>query len=299
MQYSSPRTKLYSALFNKEIININISMNDFIKYGYYDVLIDVAETTNDMDYFVNIINMIPEIISPKVIFSSSSDKKYDNEFDVFYSNSKYLNKMYDLGKIKSNMYLYFILQQTNNLNSLKYIWACEYNKDNTFYTKITEKNENDYFGLSLASLFRHHPTYGFIKFFFELDSVANWKFFVRYNMEDIIYNCIISNEFNKILPIIVKYIISNSDLLQSPICIKDLERVVKNIYYDKNICHFYNLLILLKKINMIHIANFELNLSKLHYKILINYGHNDINILKHNRYYLFSYYNDIYDVLFI
>ncbi len=299
MQYSSPRTKLYSALFNKEIININISINDFIKYGYYDVLIDVAETTNDMDYFVYIINMIPEIISPKVIFSSSSDKKYDNEFDVFYSNSKYLNKMYDLGKIKSNMHLYFILQQINNINSLKYIWACEYNKDNTFYTRIAEKNDNDYFGLSLASLFTDPSTYEFIKFFFGLDSVANWKVFICKNIQNIIYNCIISNEFNKILPIIVQYFISNSDLLQSPTCIDDLDRVIKNIYYDKNICHFYNLLILLKKINMIHIANFELNLSKFYYKILINYGHNDINILQHNRYYVFSYYNDIYNIIFI
>jgi len=296
MQYSSPRTKLYSALFNKQIININISINDFIKYGYYDVLIDVAETTNDMDYFVNIINMIQGMVANNVIFSSSSDKNYNKEFDIFYSNSKYLNKMYDLGKIKSDMHLYFILQQINNINSLKYIWACEYNKDNTFYTRMTEKNNNDYFGLSLASLFTNSSTYEFIKFFFGLDSVANWKVFICKNIQNIIYNCIISNEFNKILPIIVKYIISNSDLLE---CINDLERVIRNIYYNKNICYLYNLLILLKKINMIHIANFELNLSKLQYKILINYGHNDINILQHNRYYVFSYYNDIYNIIFI
>ena len=34
--------------------------------------------------------------------------------------------IYDLGKIEINMNLYFILQQDNNINSLKYIWECEY-----------------------------------------------------------------------------------------------------------------------------------------------------------------------------
>jgi hypothetical protein len=88
---------------------MNINIHDFVKYGYYDILIDVTETTKDMDYYINIINMMPDMISNKVTFSSSSDKNYDSEFDVFYSNSKYLNKMYDLGKIKIDMSLYFIL----------------------------------------------------------------------------------------------------------------------------------------------------------------------------------------------
>ena len=298
MQYSSPRTKLYSELFNKQIVPININIHDFVKYGYYDILIDLAETTNDMDYFVNIINMIPEIISPKVIFSSSSDKNYNEEFDIFYSNSKYLNKMYDLGKIKINMNLYFILQQINNINSLKYIWECEYNKDNTFYTKMINNSNNNDWTIKLMSFFIFNPTYEFIKFFFELDSVANWKVFICNNIKDIIYNYIISNEFKKILPIIVKYIISN-DLLTNPVCIEGLDRVIKNIYRDNKISYLYNLMILLKKINMVDMAKIELNLSKLHYKILINYGHINIHITQYDRYYVFSYYNDIKDILFI
>jgi hypothetical protein len=299
MQYSSPRTKLYSALFNKQIVPININIYDFVKYGYYDVLIDIAETTNDMDYYINIIIMMPDVISNKVTFSSSSDKNYDIDFDVFYSNSKYLNKMYDLGKIKTDMSLYFILQKVDNINSLKYIWECEYNKDNMFYTKMIDYNNSNNWGISITTLFRHHPTYNFIKLFFELDMVAHWKLFVRYNIENIVYNCIISNEFRKILPIIVKYIKHNSDLLITPICIKDLENVIRIIYYDKNIIHFYNLLILLEKINMIHITYFELNLSKLYYKILINYGHININMIQYNPYYRFSYYMYIKDSLFI
>ena len=39
----------------------------------------------------------------------------------------------------------------------------------------------------LMSFFIFNPTYEFIKFFFELDSVANWKVFICNNIKDIIY----------------------------------------------------------------------------------------------------------------
>ena len=109
--------------------------------------------------------------------------------------------MYDLGKIKTDMCLYFILQQVDNINSLKYIWACEYNKDNMFYTKMIDHNNSNNWGISITTLFRHHPTYNFIKLFFALDSVAHWKLFVRYNIENIV-----PRTFNyKPIGIVIKY----------------------------------------------------------------------------------------------
>ena len=71
---------------------------------------------------------------------------------------------------------------------------------------IERNTHNHTWGICLTSLFRYSLKYDFIKLFFELDNIANWKPFIRYNMENIVYNTITSNEFKKILPIIVKYI---------------------------------------------------------------------------------------------
>ena len=82
MEYNSPRTKLYHAIFTKKCDNISITINDFVKYGYYDVLIDVAETTNDIDFFIKVIKLMPDIISNQIIFSANSISYHDKDFNI-------------------------------------------------------------------------------------------------------------------------------------------------------------------------------------------------------------------------
>lgn len=281
MENWSSTTKLYNALFNKKIIPVHTNMNDFIKYGYYDVLTDVVESTGDMEYFINVINMVPMTMSPRIMFSVKSTKIYDEKYDVFYSNSKYLNKMYDLNKINIGMSLYIILKRINNLDSLKHIWNSEYTKDKQFYEKMMDNIDKYSSGETLLTLFKYSLTYKFVNFFFEIDSVANWKPFIHNNFSVISHRFIVSKNFGKILPLLVKYIRKNSDLLDSLQFIQELRQTVQEFSYRKINSHiFYNLSILLEKINMIYIANVFLfntdSLSEECWRKLANYGH--INI---------------------